>query len=278
MGAKLEPDMKCIQPKSIVYNLLTEKEHGFHEGVSVRKRNGVYYAVYTDISRGRATCLAYATSISPLGPYIKQGTIIDNTGCDPQSWNNHGSIAEIDGKWYVFYHRSTHCSKFSRRVCIETIEFNSDGSIDGVEMTTQGVGAAIVPTTVMEAANACVMHGEVHIRAAEREQDSGYEFLSHIPNGDWAVYRYYDMQNQPQAFCIEVASLNKEGEIHVRLDSPMGEEIATIPVGDTGGWQKFVWLTTAVKAPVPLGQHALYLCFTGDEGRLFSIRGFKFVE
>ena len=92
------------------------------------------------ISRGRATCLDYATSISPLGPFEKGGILIDNTGCDPQSWNNHGSINEFNGQWYVFYHRSSQGSKFNRRVCVEPITFRADGSPAPTKNTGSGRG------------------------------------------------------------------------------------------------------------------------------------------
>ena len=93
-GARLLPDLKGIESGSLHTDLLTEAQHGFHEGASIRKRGDFYYMVYTDISRGRATCLAFATGPSPLGPFEKRGILIDNTGCDPQTWNNHGSLAE----------------------------------------------------------------------------------------------------------------------------------------------------------------------------------------
>ena len=116
--------MREIDESTLNTHLLTEEEHGFHEGSSVRKRNGIYYFVYTDISRGKASCLSYATSKSPLGPFKKGGVIIDNTGSDPDNWNNHGSIAEYNGQWYVFYHRASHNSNYSRRTCVEPIYFN----------------------------------------------------------------------------------------------------------------------------------------------------------
>lgn len=59
-GGKLNEDMSGIDPKTLNASLLTEQEHGFHEGASLRKRNGKYYLVYADISRGRASCLSYA--------------------------------------------------------------------------------------------------------------------------------------------------------------------------------------------------------------------------
>ena len=123
--------------------ILTEQEHGFHEGACMRKRNGIYYIVYTDISRGKATCLSYAMSDKPLGPYKKGGVIIDNMYCDPQTWNNHGSIEEFKGQWYIFYHRSSQNSFTSRRMCVEKIYFNEDGTINEVEMTSMGASSPI---------------------------------------------------------------------------------------------------------------------------------------
>ena len=52
--------------------------------------------------------------------------------------NNHGSIVEINGQWYIFYHRHTNGTNFSRQACLEPITFREDGSIPQVEMTSCG--------------------------------------------------------------------------------------------------------------------------------------------
>lgn len=137
-GAKLSKDMLSIEGE-VHEKLLTYKEHAFNEGSSVRKRNGIYYYVYAGHQRhGESNCatLNYATATSPLGPYTYRGVIIDNWGSDRNLVNNHGSIAEIDGQWYIFYHRPTHASSSMRKVCMEPIVFNPDGTINEVEMTT----------------------------------------------------------------------------------------------------------------------------------------------
>lgn len=133
-GARLTPDMMHIEEGSIVDNLLTEQEHHFHEGSSMRKRNGIYYYVFADISRGKPTCLGYATSKSPLGPFTYQGIIVDNSNLNPESWNNHGSIEEINGQWYVFFHVST-TGKYKRKACMLPIEFDENGLIREVKFT-----------------------------------------------------------------------------------------------------------------------------------------------
>ena len=191
-GARLNPDMRTLEKGSTVHNILTEQEHGFHEGSSLRKINGRYYLVYTDISRGRATCLSYAVADKPLGPYRKGGVIIDNTGCDPQTWNNHGSITEYKGRYFVFYHRSTQNSRYSRRVCVEQININEDGSIDEVPMTSNGASAPINAFDTIDASVACRMSRDVYIHPSE----DGEEVVGCTESGrfgsGWAEYRYID--------------------------------------------------------------------------------------
>ena len=192
-GAKLRADLHGIQPETLNTDLINEADHGFHEGASIRKRNGIYYLVYADISRGRPTCLGYATSSSPLGPFTKRGILIDNTGCDPETWNNHGSIAEFNGQWFVFYHRSSQGSMFNRRVCVEPIHFNADGSIDEVEMTTQGIGGPLSAAEPIEAWRACLLHGHVRtaVEGPTEHDPTVRETLTQIHGDDWAAYKYH---------------------------------------------------------------------------------------
>ncbi len=103
-GARLLPGLTAIDPTTYQPRLLDEMEHGFHEGTSIRKIGSLYYLVFADVSGGRATRLSYATAASPLGPFTKRGVIIDCVDCDFESWNNHGSIVEFNGQWYVCYH------------------------------------------------------------------------------------------------------------------------------------------------------------------------------
>lgn len=286
-GAKLRPDLRGIQPDTLNTSLLNEKDDGFHEGASIRKVNGIYYLVYADISRGKPTCLGYATSPSPLGPFTKRGIIIDNMGCDPETWNNHGSIAEFNGKWYVFYHRASQGSRFNRRVCIEPIYFNADGSIAEVEMTTQGVGAPLPATQLIEAWRACLLSGQVHIFVTGPTETvpTVREHLTQIHNQDWAAYKYVDFNTQPVSrFQARVGSLAYGGIIEIHLDQPDGELIGTCQAPRTGGWHK--WETVSCPVAAVTGVRALYLVFKGmgdkfvipkfDAERLFDLESFRF--
>jgi len=195
MGAKMNPDMASLDMDTLNTSLLTEMEHGFHEGASIRKRNGKYYMVYTDVVRGRATCLSYAMADSPLGPYKKCGVIIDNVYCDPSSWNNHGSIAEFKGQWYVFYHRSSQNKMTCRRVCAEPIFFDENGLIAEVCQTSQGTSAPFKKSTPIPSRSACRM-----MRSPRIDICNGKEMLFSPGEGywkftDWAEYKYVDFDS-----------------------------------------------------------------------------------
>lgn len=53
----------------------------------------------------------------------------------------HGSIECINGQWYVFYHRLTHGSDYSRQACAEHIEIKADGSIEQGEISSCGLNS-----------------------------------------------------------------------------------------------------------------------------------------
>src|ERR1035437_3651246 len=79
-------------------------------------------------------------SDSPMGPYKPIGVIMDEStsGC----WTNHQSIVQYKGQWYLFYHDKDYSPKFdkNRSVRIDSLFFNTDGTIRKVIPTFRGVG------------------------------------------------------------------------------------------------------------------------------------------
>lgn len=211
-GARLKVNMVGFEEDSLTERIVTEEEHGFHEGSSIRKRNGVYYFVYPCIYRNnKPTSLAYATSSHPLGPYQYRGIIVDNAACDPGSWNIHGSIEEVNGQWYVFYHRSSGNSRSLRRLCIEPITFNEDGTINEVKMTSQGAGRPFALEEIMEGWRACELSGQVYI------QDT---HLVNVHPGDTVCFRYVAWQTPVTD--VEIGA-SGSGELTILCDgAPIG--------------------------------------------------------
>ena len=268
--AKLKDNMKELDMTTIRDSILTESEHHFHEGAFMAKIGDLYYLVYADISRGDIpTCIGYATAASPFGPYEYRGVIVDNNHCNPANWNNHGSIAEFNGQWYVFYHRSTHGCNKMRKAAVEPIEILPDGSIPEVEMTSQGAAGPIPATSQIDAAWACILNG--HIRIAQH--DTYAEGLTYIHSGDKAAYKYINFGDGVESITMRLAPGSKGGRIVVSLDKPWHRRLAILEVepGDDDQWQELTFPVETAE-----GVHALWLHFYGDDREMFTIDWLRF--
>lgn len=270
--AKLKPDFSDIELSTMKDGVLTVKEHYFHEGVQAFKRNGTYYLSFADESRrGMPTCIGYATSDSPTGPFVYRGVIIDNYGCDPGVWNNHGSVMEINGSWYVFYHRSTNGGKKFRKACIEPVKFDNEGLIEEVEMTSQGVGEALNPFIETEARRACSMTGNVRISTLA----DGQERLTGIQDDNSACWKYFNFSHQPKQIHLRVISKHG-GTIRVYTDNREAEELCRIFI-TPGDGKTMTEQTAKLTEEITEGVHALHFRFSGEKGKdLFDIDSFLF--
>lgn len=235
-GVKLNPDMISFDKENIKNDLVTEETHFFHEGSSMRKIGDTYYYVYADMERGKPTALGYATGESPLGPFTYRGIIIDNDGCDPRSWNNHGSIECVNGQWYVFYHRSSRNSQQHRRLCIEKITIAPDGSIPEVKMTSQGIGEPFGPGEELLGYQACGLSGTCYIDVnhAPDTKDDYPEKIVNISEGDEIIFRYIKSCSD-----IHKCMINGYGSatIGVFLENTAGETLDTGTVEIVNGAQ-----------------------------------------
>lgn len=110
----------------------------FFEASWMHKYNDTYYLSYA--SGFPFSTIAYATSDHPLGPFTKQGIIVDELTW-PWSTTNHHSTVEKDGQWYFFYH-TTELSggqNFKRSFAVDKMQHNPDGTIEKVQRTFMGV-------------------------------------------------------------------------------------------------------------------------------------------
>jgi arabinoxylan arabinofuranohydrolase len=263
--AWLNPDMQSIDEETIRDSVLTESNHHFHEGAFMTKINGLYYLVFADISRGDIpTCLGYATAKSPYGPYTYRGVIIDNNHCNPGNWNNHGSIAQFYGQWYVFYHRSTHGCNKMRKACAEPINILPDGSIPEVEMTSQGAGGPLLATKKIEAEWACILNGNLRIE----DYETGKGALAKIFNEDKAAFKYVNFGSGADSVSIKIKNGGKGGKMVVSLDKPWHQRAAILEIPPSSGisWEILTYPIENIS-----GIHALWLHFYGEYDQMFDL-------
>ena len=248
--------------------------HGFFEASSIRKIRGKYYFVY---SSHKSHELCYAVSDRPDSGFVYGGTLISNgdiglngreTPVFPLG-NNHGGLVEIGDELYVFYHRQTSGTEFSRQGCAERVCLQPDGSIPQTEITSCGLnGQALAACGVYPAAIAChltdptvVNHIDYNdpvmkeqVQVTERQNQS---FVTNIKDKTTVGYKY---------FCFTGANLlllelrgDFSGTIRVSHDEK-GEdcigEIELLLASNT-------WGTEILPIAAKKGDHALYLHFDG---------------
>ena len=202
-GAELDPETMCTvkkgtQPiRDMVSHLNQEGVFRFFEASSLRKIKDKYVFVY---SRWTAdgefglpeanNTLAYAWSNSPLGPWTYGGTIIDARGRDVDEdgnpictaspgGNTHGSLLEVGGQWYIFYHRQAGLGGFDRQAMVAPVEVKVTEGPDGkveiseAEYTSEGFELGGLDPLVRHSAGiACWYTGP---RPAEKD-DLGHRF------------------------------------------------------------------------------------------------------
>ena len=110
----------------------------FTEAPWVHERDGKYYLTYATEFPEK---IAYAMADQIEGPYEYKGILNEIAG---NSNTNHQSIVEFKNDWYFIYHNGgiqPDGSSYSRSVCIDPLHYNEDGSLERIQMTTEGVQA-----------------------------------------------------------------------------------------------------------------------------------------
>lgn len=271
---ELKDNMYEAVPGSYKLDIIpTAEPHRFFEACSPRKINGTYYLIY---SPQRGSCLDYATSDSPTGPFTYRGTIIDN-GIDFPGGNDHGSVCCVNGQWYIFYHRMTNGTIMSRRGCVERIEILPDGTIPQVEMTSLGFEESLNPYDFTQADTACVLKGGCYIT-----ETSVFERpIVNVTDGCVMGWKYFDFgedfASKTMQIRLKLRGTGSRGRVHVRLDSEDGEELGTVDFAEDSG-------TAGARIKAVTGRHAVFLVaesgyegwFAGEmKGRqLFMLDGF----
>lgn len=280
-GCKLKENMYELDEAYHVTDLLNEAQHGFHEGSSMRKRGEWYYLLFADISRGSATCLSYAKSRSPLGPFEKRGVIIDNINCDIASWDNHGSMVCFRDQWYIVYHRACFGLEMGgRKACMEPIFFDENGDIAEVKMTTQGTEGPIRATERMDAWRVCEYH-RPSFRPFELDDDDGDskhtarpKMEMGNPNAPWRAVSNENALRNSRSSGLRTEHIIKNGEHFEFLTKWNPGEGAIYRYLDFGhGVQRFVCSAASYLAVTHLEIHVdgpdgpcIGTCVVGDTG------------
>jgi len=118
-------------------------EFNFFEASSIRQVGNKYVMVFSgysgpDYGLGSTnSALRYAYGDSPLGPWRSGGVLVDSRGVVLSedgsklvttnfAHNTHGSLQEINGQWYVFYHRPPRGFGNARQAMVAPVKIEWD--------------------------------------------------------------------------------------------------------------------------------------------------------
>ena len=161
-AAEFDPQtMATVKPGTkIVEDMISGRNQAgifsFFEASSIRKIKDKYVFIYSRFTKdgefGLPTSnytLAYCYSDNPLGPWTYGGTIIDGRAREKDEQGNviasatpdgntHGSICEINGQWYVFYHRQTGTNEYARQAMVAPIDVKVEEGKGGKVEISEG--------------------------------------------------------------------------------------------------------------------------------------------
>ena len=255
----------------------TEYEgHGFFEASSMRKINGKYYFIYSsELSHE----LCYAVSDSPTEGFKYGGILISNCDYNVDSYkpkgkmmrsggNNHGSVEFINGKYYIFYHRQTNGTSYSRQACAEEITLNADGSFTQAEISSCGLnGGPLEGKGYYPAYIACYTFSPNGFPKITQDGKDGDEIPGHVANivtGSTIGFKNFIFDGTEKEIILTIrAGSGAHGDFEVRTELG-GEVLTKVRTKPANFWDE-------VSAPItlPKGVHSLFLTYIRDE----SIRG-----
>ena len=261
------------------------EQQPFGEASSMRKFNGKYYFIYSSLNSHN---LCYAVSNYPDHGFEYGGILVScgDIGLpgvpDPNharmcTGNTHGSLIEIGGKYYIFYHRHSNRKQSSRQACAEQIRFE-DGKFYQAEMTSCGLnneplsGKGTYPTYI-----ACNVYGKSGTRFMSmlkyRKADNPFltqhgkdreegedQYVSNFCTDCTVGFKYFDL-SETETVAVHLQGYGNGCAVTVRTQEN-GEIICRIPVETALEPKVFTG-----KLPAGLGKkEALYFSVEGKGG------------
>ena len=202
LGVELEQDMVTPKGKEISVTSLT----GFFEAAWLFRRRDTYYMVYADNKAGPDSpctpatyhaCIAYGTSVSPLGPWTYQGVILDPVS----STTSHPGVIEFKGKWYLIYHTADAKGggHFRRSVAIDTVQWDdsvSPARMLKVRQTHEPRPSAEPSRNIASAAHASASNEPIPVQYWINALNDGIVRPNPLPPDMWGSWTPHNPANQ----------------------------------------------------------------------------------
>ena len=230
---------------------------------------------YQQLAYERFTCGSTLISNGDIGLL----GVSDEKSARNYTGNNHGSIEQLNGQWYVFYHRQTNQHHFSRQECAEQIQILPDSRIPQVEVTSQGLnGKPLRGIGTYDARMACnlfskngammyelialhnkLAHHPYFTQDGANREDQPNQYIANMQDGATVGFKYFDFKD---ANTLAITTQGSgQGKMLVK-DGSNGTVVATIPVQPGDGLA-----TTHAPLTITPGKHAPYFLLSRARAR-----------
>lgn len=285
---ELEPDMITVRggehpifPGPELAKGTEYDGHGFFEASSIRKINGKYYFVYSSILTHE---LCYAVSDKPTEGFCFGGTLVSiadigykgNRTPNNYTGNTHGGMCEVNGQWYIFYHRQTNKIKCSRQACAEKLTILPDGSIPQVEVTSCGLNdGPLAGKGSYEARTACnlgCVSGLVKSDDARKKdkknrlpyftqsgkdrEGDGDQYIANLRHGAWCGFKYFSFDGTESKLTV-TARGGAAGTLKVYTNRNLPPVVSILVKPSE------VWANYSGNLVLPVGVKPLFFVFEG---------------
>ncbi len=228
--------------------------------------------------------MCYAVSDKPDGDFRFGGTLVDqgdlylNGNADESHaanylGNTHGGMVELNGDWYIFYHRQTNQHSYSRQACAEKLERTADGGFKQAEVTSCGLNDGPLKGIGEYSAHiACNLWSKDGAARYDRKFDkkrhpyftqdkkdddhSAIQYIANMRDGSVAGFKYFDISSLRSIWLFVGGSCN--GKVEVSTSPSFSQIVAQVPVQADGSR-----LSCAASCRVEAGILPLFFRFTG---------------
>jgi arabinoxylan arabinofuranohydrolase len=258
----------------------------FFEASYLHKRGDKYYFSYSTSFANHPAAIDYMVSDSPMTGFEYVGTILPSPAGNNED-NNHHSMLEYQGSWYIFYHNRLIANRdgftnFQRSITLDHMSYDDAGNIVPVP-AERGVVAQLKSLDALTRIEAETIADQRGIEV-DFVEDAGVRagvMVTELADGDWIGYSQLDFGTGAESFHARVASgAAAAGNIEVHLDGcdlfteAPGTVIGTCSVNATGGFQ--TWSDVECPIAPTAGIHDICLVFKGASDPLFNVDYFRF--
>lgn len=233
-AAKLKPNMLELDGEVVTLGELPTQ--GLKEGPYFFKRNGKYYLTYPHVEN-KTERLEYAMGDNPLGPFKVTGVIMDET---PGCWTNHHSILPFKNQWYLFYHANNFSPEFdkARSARIDSLFFNTDGTIRKVMPTLRGVGLTDAGSNIQIDRYSRISDAGATIAFLDTSNKfQGWKTIFTNANA-WVQYNSVRFGNKAVKTVTVKVNSPTGGTLLIKTKNENGLVVAEVKLPVTNGWQE----------------------------------------